>query len=167
MMYLPTPAEFLAMTDPDEDEFEDDYANNFAAPSVEFLSSIAESLRQLVDVAQGKAVEDNESDRLREAASDLAEERFGLLNLLEEIQALIKPSTSKLANSVRDAIDKWNGVAPTPEPVEEPQLAVQPAHDASVEEWQTYAHTCGVNTADIRGLNRSQIRTLLGIEQPA
>ncbi len=68
---------------------------------------------------------------------------------------------------MRDAIDKWNGVEPTPNPVAAPALSAAPAHDADVEEWQTYAHTCGVNTADIRGLNRSQIRTLLGIEQPA
>ncbi len=117
-------------------------------------------------MAQGKAAEETESDRLREAASDLAEERFGLLNLLEEIQTLIKPSTSKLANSVRDAINRWSGVGPAEAtPAAEP--VPMPAHDADVEEWQTYAHTCGVNTADLRGLNRSQIRTLLGIAHPA
>lgn len=42
-----------------------------------------------------------------------------------------------------------------------------PAADASVEEWRAYARILGYQLrADVDTMNRSQIRTMLGIEQP-
>lgn len=50
-----------------------------------------------------------------------------------------------------------------------PEGSAQPAHDAGVEEWRAYARNLGAvpEGTVLDQMNRSQIRTMLGIEQPA
>lgn len=43
----------------------------------------------------------------------------------------------------------------------------QPDHDAAVEQWREFARGLGYQGPDIDKANRSQIRTMLGIEQPS
>lgn len=47
-----------------------------------------------------------------------------------------------------------------------PMSQAVPAADASVEEWRAYARGLGYTGSDVDTMNRSQIRTMLGIEQP-
>lgn len=43
----------------------------------------------------------------------------------------------------------------------------QPVHGADVEEWRAYARARGYQGVDVDTMNRSQIRTMLGIDHPA
>ncbi len=47
-----------------------------------------------------------------------------------------------------------------------PMSQAMPAADASVEEWRAYARGLGYTGSDVDTMNRSQVRTMLGIEQP-
>lgn len=182
--YTPTPEQFLAQTEPDEDEDEeptqlDPLVSIVGEPYA--LDSIATSLRHLVNIfAVGDhempSAGETEADRLREAYDDLEAKHGVVLELIEEITAIVKPSTSKLANSVREALNRWS--APEVEPVagpEDPENGTAPevsevieergfpAADASIEEWREYAVTQGVGKDEADAMNRSQIRTLLGL----
>lgn len=170
MSTIPSPEQFLAAPpDPDEDE------SSASTP----LESIAESLRGMHVLLnrwdaehQADVEEEKLSDRLRERQDDLDAEYNTLYALVEEIEAVIKPSTSKLANSVREVIGRWKN--PKVEPVDEEPAAetppviatVEPEPDADVEAWRAYARGRGYTGADVDRMNRSQIRTVLGIEQP-
>lgn len=169
-MSIPTPEEFLTTYDqPDEPE----------EIELEPLESIAQSLRCLVAVAAEKpgdvvlvpppeqeAEEDGkvpgaQYDELLRDFDDLEDKHRVLFELVEEIAAIVKPSTSKVSLEVKAAIERWKAPEVPPEsgPVDE-----RPAHDAVWEEWARYAEDLGY-TVD-SSMNRSQIRTLLGIEQP-
>lgn len=118
-----TPEAFLAQRDYDELEADD-------APEVSqggALDSIAASLQQLVGMAQASTDEEQASDRFREALDDLEAKHGVVNNLVLEIEAIVKPSTSKLANQVREALGRWRGV-PEPEPV-----TVEEAEDSASE----------------------------------
>jgi hypothetical protein len=171
-MTTPTPEQFLAAPpDPDEDE-------EPAAP-VEPLESIAGSLRYLVDRYDAEHAEEKLSDTLREEYDDLDSKYAAAFEVIEQIEATVKPSTSKLANSVRAVIGRWKNPKVEPvntqravEPVDEepetpPVIAtLEPEPDADVEAWRAYARGRGYQDADVDRMNRSQIRTMLGIEQP-
>lgn len=82
--------------------------------------------------------------------------------LIDEVLQVCSKSTSKLANSIRAVLE------PPVEPAQpvEPQPA-EPTPDADVEVWRAFARGRGYQGADVDTMNRSQIRTMLGIEQPA
>ncbi|HEU4567680.1 MAG TPA: hypothetical protein VFR99_06555 [Marmoricola sp.] len=112
-MTIPSPEQFLAGPSDPED---DDTAEEPLSP----LESIADSLRGIHvlmdrfdadragDPCQAHASALHESqelcDSLREANADLADKHRAVFELVEEIEGIVKPSTSKLANSVREAI---------------------------------------------------------------
>lgn len=159
-----SPEAFLATPTSDED-YELD------TEPVDPLESIAESLRTLAAAsapvqyftAERASTNDHgeEIQLLTEAHSDLQDEHIEVLQLLEDVEALVKPSTSKLANSVRAAINAWRAPEVPAEPVEDHTPAELPAADAPVEEWREFAR--GLTDQDVDSMNRSQIRTLLGI----
>ena len=166
-MSTPTPEQFLAQTDPED--LEED------AGPVDPLTSIAGSLQQLVAYMSGDLAEAATDVQLsaKEELADLEDKHRALYDLLAQVEKIVAPSTSKLANSVREAIAAWRNPeapapaeAPAPVPVEnaaEMGLAM-PGPDADVETWARYAESLG---HEVPGhMNRSQIRTLLGIAQP-
>ncbi|KRB73063.1 hypothetical protein ASE01_20010 [Nocardioides sp. Root190] len=135
-------------------------------------------------------------DWLDEHLADLEEKHRVVLELVGEIGGIVKKSTSKVSLEVKAAIDAWaDPQTPSPAPGDDaPEPAVdeaaaveiqpqdvqqragegsqtmggfdgQPTHDADVEAWRAYAG--GQGWSDVDHYNRSQIRTLLGIEQPA
>lgn len=174
MTTAPTPEQFLALRDLDDEEPEQE-----AHPIDHPLASIAASLERLVAITEGHEAEEQASDRLRELLDDLEAKHGVVLELVEEIRGLVKPSTSKLANNVRDAIARWadpevdgEPSEPAAEPgAESAPTLVQPADDADVEEWRTHARYLGHGRTgpafnELEQMNRSQIRTLLGIPQP-
>lgn len=132
-------------------------------------------------------------DELDRAYADLDRKFDALNDLVEEVLEVCKPSVSKLANQVRETIarhrepetpspaqDDVASSAPAVDeaaPVGMPTPDVQqragegpglPAHDAPVEAWRAYARsvTGSPEGTFIDSMNRSQIRTMLGIEQP-
>lgn len=164
-----TPEQFLAMpSDPEDDQEQ--------APPLDPLESIAFSLRFLVDRFEAEhatetpltegIVTREEFDELAQAYDDLEAKHDLLRALVEEIEGIVKPSTSKLANQVRAAVQRWRA----PEvPAAEPSADVVPADDAPVEAWRAYARNVrnmSGGESSIDSMNRSQIRTMLGIEQP-
>lgn len=215
MTTIPTPAEFLASSEPDE-EYDD----------LDPMTSFEHRLRMLeswvYDLSRGsKPVEAalestacTECTELRTElypALDKAEGRAaGAEALIEQIEGIVKKSTSQVSLAVKAAIEAWrNPVSDaqqpgpeTPSPAQDapavdeaaagplvqapeqdvPQASAgeglppghgqvvlpQPAVDAPVEEWRAYAramHAVPDGTV-LDQMNRSQIRTLLGIEQP-
>jgi hypothetical protein len=168
MTHIPTVEQFLAdQSNVDETEFE------HADP----LQSIADSLRQLVGSVVEHDTEESPDQRLKQAFDDLEAKHQTLWLLLAEVEKIVKPSTSKVSLEVKAAIEAWKSpeISEQAEPVAEPVPASNatemgyshPAHDADVEEWRTYARVLGYQGKDVDQANRSQIRTMLGIEQPA
>lgn len=125
---------------------------------------------------------------------DLGAKYDVVVQLVGEIGGIVKKSTSKVSLDVKAAIDAWANPAipetPSPAPdastSESPDTAdhvatveasagegstpgylPMPAHDADVVDWYHYARALGHDEPGMENLNRSQIRTLLGIEQPA
>lgn len=150
----------------------------------EALSWMPQEISDLQGVVLAKTVE----------LQDLEAKHLTLLAVVDEIGRIVKKSTSKVSLEVKAAIDAWaNPQTPSPaaepphsEPQPEPIPAASteaiageglppmrrvdgvPTHDAPVEEWRSYAraaHGVGEGTV-IDTMNRSQIRTMLGIEQP-
>ncbi|WP_134740011.1 hypothetical protein [Nocardioides sp. 503] len=127
MTMTPTPEQFLAMREPDEDETENGMApweqqilDEVNAERADPLESIAASLRQLVGALQEDKDEEQAPDWLRESLDDLQAKHEVLVQLVEEIEAIVKPSTSKLANTVRQTIGRWRAPeASAGEPVED------------------------------------------------
>ncbi len=165
----PTVEDFLSQIDLPEPE--EDFPD-----TLDPLESIADSLRQLVGATVEHADEEKYSAALREELNDLEATYDVMRELLEEIESIVKPSTSKLANTVREAINRWR--APEVPTAVEPEVGMReamtaahgdpdepPARDADVEQWREYARGRGVtDDHELDQLNRSQIRTLLGIE---
>ena len=193
MTTMPTAEQFLAQPSTDEDEPDTDAVPE-VAPASDPLSAIAESLRTVVDIFVRRDAEDVADTELEQryetldrAYALLEDHDRSLFELLAEIEKIAKPSTSKLANNIRDAIEAWrsapaDAVAVEPEDPAQPEKPVdidveavaaaadklitfhqaqQPPADASLEKWREYAAARGV--ADAETLNRSQIRSALGL----
>lgn len=167
-----TPEAFLALPpDPDEDAEE---------TQADPLASIAESLRAITEVVVRRDTQEAAEDESKQALDQLDAEYAELeklhdakQQLIEDTLAICAKSTSKLANSIRALLEPVVTVeVPEPEPAPEPEPVLeQPAHDADVQEWRAYARNLGHGRTgpafnDLEQMNRSQIRTLLGIEQP-
>lgn len=160
-----TPEQFMATPQPDEED----------AEAVDPLGSIAESLRTIAAAYDGPPAAVTREDELQQALDqadaeyqDLMVRNGVLAGRLEEIRALVKPSTSKLANSIREVLDADDTVEVvdaegSPEE-DEFRLGEHPADDAPVEVWRRYGRWRGLDLVD--NLNRSQIRSALGIPQP-
>lgn len=129
MTTIPTPAEFLAQPyDPDEDAEPSVLADFNLTP----LESIASSLGELVDMLrrydQGSSAEAQayaDYDKLEAQLGDVEAERDANQALIDEVLAICKPSTSKLANAIRAVLQ--------PAAPEAEQPAAPPAEDAPVE----------------------------------
>lgn len=156
MNRTPTPEEFLAQIGPDEDD-----------EILDPLTSIAGSLHKLVTLIEKHETEEREEDHQRELVDQLDRELGEKQALIDHVLEICKPSTSKLANSIRAVLQP-----PTPDeetPAAEPSVEgpasqmIQPVHDADVEEWRNYARSLGHAGPDVDKANRSQIRTMLGI----
>lgn len=116
------------------------------------------------------------ADWLSEQLADEKAQHGAVLELVDEIRRIVAPSTSKVSLAVKAAIEAWANPqveAPLVEAQEEvaagarpPGALPQPAHDAHVGAWGDYAESLGYSTEEIAPLNKSQIRTLLGVEQP-
>lgn len=184
-MSTPTPEQFLAQPyDPDEDADEQTQA---LLPDVDPLASIAVSLealsRAVVDIAvegvfgpiagRPAAARDAEAAdaqaaellELGQAYDDLEDKHRALYELLADVEKIVAKSKSQVSLEVKAAINAWHnpevpveGEVPAAEPV---QGLPVPAADAPIEVWQVYAAERGVENAG--QLNRSQIRTLLGL----
>lgn len=176
MTRTPTPEEFLAATEPDDEE-----PDAFTAPIGDPLESIAHSLHRLTEIVvrrdsddaveSGAVVPQEEFDELARAHDDLEAKCEALTGLVDEVLAVVKPSVSKVANQVRETVAAWREgqvpqAEPEPVPVENDveMGAEPPSHDAPVFAWRGYARSLGYNGPDIDSMNRSQIRTMLGIE---
>lgn len=190
MTITPTLAEFLTQPYPDESD-ETEEAEPLlpwqCVPTIaesggpldsiaDSLLRVAGSLTHLTTMATHHNLEEKaESETqqlyadLQQAHADLEAKHEALTGLVDDVLAICKPSTSKLANNVREAIASWRApeAAAEPEP-ESTEVLVHaaPADDASVEEWRGYARSLGYTGADVDQANRSQIRTMLGIPQP-
>lgn len=186
MTQTPTIEQFFAMQDGEED---------VEVEATDPLTSIAESLRTIAAGMGGEAYTaevvaspgDTRWSELHQVAmeqlDDLEEKHRSLFDLLAEVEKIVKPSTSKVSLEVKAAIEAWKAPA-VPETEEPPAdliskaereqmmaapVTAQPAHDADVEEWRAYAMATAGEQFELVGLdqmNRSQIRTMLGIEQP-
>lgn len=115
-MAAPTAEEFLAQTDPDEPDEEQQPRDPQTPPTADLaLGSIATSLRMLADIVvrrdREEELEDTREQRIHELELDLQATR----SQLDEVLALCKKSTSKLANSVREVLETETVTAP-PEP---------------------------------------------------
>ena len=173
MTATPTAEAFLSTPYPDEPDEE----VLESLPS-DPLESIAASLELLASIIVRRDNEDREDDETRQALDQADAEHAELLRENERLRQLIadtlkicKPSTSKLANNIRALLEVDTVTAPAePEGGDEDEL-VQPAHDASVEEWRDFARAFAerggfeVNEEVLGSANRSQIRTMLGISQ--
>lgn len=158
------------------------------------LESIAASLGLLTSIVVRRDNQELAEDETQQALNQLDREYAELEKLHDAKQglidctlALVSKSTSKLASSIRELLEPM--VVPEPatvepeppvisnhdpvppvEPVAVLHAAQPPAEDASVEDWRAYARglrrmTNGESSID--KMNRSQIRTMLGVEQPA
>lgn len=178
-MTAPTLEEFLAAPpDPEEDETE---APAAPTPTAEVgqtaprdsLASIADCLERIASVAEASAADAERP--LQEAYEQLQRENRELealhdtkQGLIEQALAILKPSTSKLANNLRSVLEPVVA-APEPEPSREPEANTDPptppADDAPIEDWVAFAQARGLEV-DPGRTNRAQIRTALGIPQP-
>lgn len=197
-----TPAEFLAQPyDPEEDA---DHTAGDRSPlgqpidQIEHglpLQLVAEALQSIVTVVrrQEDAVDAakalyREREMLAEQLDASMERAAAQQRLIDQVLEVVKPSTSKLANSVRAVLQPSaegtveppkdeppaTPVAETPAPVaavaeqqpQQPAQAFELGPDATVESWREYARILGHGDEKVAGLNRSQIRTLLGVPQP-
>jgi hypothetical protein len=172
------------------DRFTRELAGQYAQPNPHHdpLQSIAESLRTIAASYADVSFEADhtEADRYEQQIADLEVEYRHMATQIEQVLALCKPSTSKLANNIRKVLNP-----PAPEPKaesvaeekdrllreaasESPDLpetepdseTPQPADDATVEEWRQFAQDMAGDAHDWDKFNRSQIRTALGIAQP-
>lgn len=84
--------------------------------------------------------------------------------VIDDILAAVKPSTSKLADKVRAIAEEAFQAATDPGPPAEPAPDAPPADDAPVDEWRAYARSrTDVEVTGVDTANRSQIRTMLGL----
>jgi hypothetical protein len=162
-----TPTEVLALTSTDEDETE----------LVDPLASMAGSLAAM---AQHLTADTWAQEKTDDAAAELADLRReyteiealhdGKQALIERVLEICKPSTSKLANTIRAALDPIVTVDTTGPAADlevdgdgADELGGQLAPEVTVEEWREYARSKGYTGPDVDTANRSQIRTMLGV----
>jgi hypothetical protein len=177
------------------------------ASVVSSLEVIAQAFTAAAGFAEERTELGAERDGLREQLADLEAKHGVLLGALADVQKAVRPSTSKLAHAVRDALKRWTDPEPAAElddprrsgavqceacarlfadqelldnhqqafpdsscaevlPTAEarPDPFPQPATDAEVDEWRAFA--CQLRPGDaatFASMNRSQIRTALGI----
>lgn len=186
MNQTPTVEQFLAMQTSEDDHAEPEILSF----SVDPLESIAESLSRIAasmggetftaELVQQEGCE--HADDLAQAMRDLQDrddweaKHQELFLVVAGIEKIVSKSTSKVSLEVKAAIDAWRKPvvrqALTADEVAALDVVIhpeQPAHDADVEQWREYARGLGALPAEpdaIDSMNRSQIRTLLGIEQP-
>lgn len=188
MTNMPTLEQFMTQPEPDEEDAPDGmytWGPSMRPPEPDPLVSIAHTLDRMLAIAEHHELEEQTSDRLREAHDDLDAKHAVLWDLVLEIEAIIKPSTSKLAIQVREAIGRWRGVDPEPaeaateaaaevaapvgpvavSEIPNPAPVSPPAKDADVDVWRAYAEALGENLDELSQMNRSQIRTRLGLPQ--
>lgn len=174
-----TPEQFMAQpTDPDED-----LAPDLASVPADPLTSIASSLGLLVSVVQRRDVQEAQADDQSALVNQLDREINALRAQLDTKQALIaqvlevcKPSVSKLANQVREVLTPRAVVEVATQPPTELEVPADaptnvapsepPPDGADTEEWRAYARNAGYRGPDVDQMNRSQIRTTLGIAHP-
>lgn len=186
MSITPTPEAFLALpSDPEDDDTEH---TELVAESIpqDPLESIASSLGLIAAKFGHTAAQDGMAeepcaahasalheaqdliDELRRANADRAAKHQAVEELIDQVLEVVKPSVSKLANEVRATIEGYRNPPAQPEDDNEPG-AVQPADDADVEAWREFARTLGVVPDEpnvIDSMNRSQIRSMLGLAHP-
>lgn len=119
----PTPAEFLAQPYRDEEDEAPSVMADFVLSPIE---SIAYSLVELVEIVKRHESADSDAayaeasyEELRHDYEVLEGERDALQVLIDEVLRICKPSTSKLANSIRAVLE--------PAPVVEEPSAKDPA----------------------------------------
>ena len=171
MTTTPTVEEFLAQQDPEEDQTDEQRP---ADP----LESIAQSLGVIADAMTNRdttagAEQEALLEETREERDDWEDKHRAALDLIHEIGTIVKPSTSKVSLEVKAAIERWANPVVEPEPItvpdgppDGPHTAAEgayPAQSADVEEWRAYARSYGYTGPDVDSMNRSQIRTMLGI----
>lgn len=206
IMTAPTPEAFLAEPSTDEDDYEEtptiDGNDVLAGPLTlsggftvgldsmhvlppDPLESMAASLRQIVDVMTGGGGPAQLISDLEKEVSEIEALHDAKQQLIEDVLTICKPSTSKLANSIRAVLEPVvappgvEGVGSEPDTsradataedyaratAEATGIPRWPAHDADVEEWRSYARDL-LPDHDVSTMNRSQIRTALNIPQP-
>jgi hypothetical protein len=195
MTHAPTVQEFMTSPEPDEDEtltvayVEVPTIADTPAPEVPELGHIvppamaehtresalvwiAESLATIAEASHVSAYLDKQATflgaSLEEAERELADVQAlvdAQTDLLARVREIVKPSTSKLANSVRDVLTLFGGPEAAQEPTGEHNndQDAPPAADAKVEEWRAFARGRGYAGPDVDKANRSQIRTMLGL----
>ena len=128
-----------------------------------------------------------ENHGLRERVDDLEAHRQVLVTLVDDIEEAVGKSTAKPSLAVKALIDAWKAPEVPSDHItkaereqmmsdgDEPEGEVlqnrpdQPAHDAPVEEWRAYCRElrpAEFLPVTLDTMNRSQIRTFLGLEQP-
>lgn len=176
MMQTPSPEEFMMLAaDPDDDSDQavPDFAQRLAELEARFAAlagaqsdSPSADTYPLAPAAEDMqfASLDAEIGELQQEHTDLEAKHDVVLQLVEQIRGIVKKSTSKVSLDVKAAIDAWANPLGTLTP----SPWAQPAHDAPVEEWRGFAdgRLKGLGY-DLEQMNRSQIRTLLGIEHAA
>ncbi|MDQ6524301.1 hypothetical protein RB608_11850 [Nocardioides sp. LHD-245] len=197
---IPTPAEFLLSSEPDEEAYEPFEQNAARLDALERRVYALEAERgaqpipAVLETAACTECADfrSEAQTLRETYAEMGHAYAGAVELVEQIEGIVKKSSSKVSLEVKAAIEAWRSPAAEPEPEGEP--AAEGTHtrtstdsgpdfcrecsDAAgdwmewpcpaqpIEEWRAYARGLGYTGADVDTMNRSQIRTMLGIEQP-
>jgi len=128
MTAVPTPAEFLAQPFNLEEDLEPAAAQDYTALPIE---SIADSLQLLVKLLHRQEAAVESAEALLAERNELAElldrvqgESDAKSALLDQILAICKPSTSKLANSIREAF-VTSPPAPDAAPTEGDQAYVE------------------------------------------
>jgi hypothetical protein len=118
-MTPPSVADFLAQASTEEDEQGEEYG------PIDPLQSIAASLRQFAAWIAEERAEHQAEKKANEYLENLEREYHEIESLhdakqalLDEVLRICKPSTSKLANAIRAAVEP--GVAPPAQPADEP-----------------------------------------------
>jgi uncharacterized protein YoxC len=184
MPQTPTVEQFLAEQSSELDDVEADLGPvETVLRNGDPLASIAESLQTLVGMVTAHTEDEQLAERRLELLDDLEAKYDELHSVLATIEKIVAKSTSKVSLDVKAAINAWrNPEVTATEPMDEPGPEVveseasveadarpdQPAHDAAVDEWRAYCRAlrpAEFLPTTLDTMNRSQIRTFLGIEQ--
>lgn len=180
-MTAPSPEAFLALTSTDEDHEED--VQQPTSPLESIAASLEAMTRAVVDIAiEGRPGADlvaaSRPDtelqeryfRLSEEYDDLEAKHQSLYDLLADVEKIVSKSKSQVSLEVKAAINAWRNPEVPAEGVPAGEPAASPALDADAEDWREYARAEGFGEQtghDLSQMNRSQIRTLLGLPQTA